>query len=53
MAAPAAGHNLVFNECVDGGAVRYPKQRLSQTHHADTLVGGKSVFREKGLKQVR
>ena len=52
MAAPAARHDLVFNERVDGGAVGHPKQRLRQTHHANPLAGGKSVFSKKSLQQI-
>ncbi len=52
MPAPAPGHDLVFDQRVDGDAVGDPQQCLGEAHHADSLIGGKPVFREKGLQQI-
>ena len=52
MPTPASRHDFVLDECVDSGAVGDPKQSLGKAHHSDPLVGGKPVFRKKGLQQV-
>ena len=43
MPGPVDPAELVMNQCVGGGGIGDPQQRLGQTHQRDPLVGAQAV----------
>ena len=52
MRGPVRRRDLVLDQRVDRGRVRYPQKRFGKAHQRHALIGGKAVFRQKHLHQT-